>query len=91
MEERQQGEGESASETSENTGGVGGRRLLLGPYHFNMKEEQEEEESDEDEEEGGAEEFLPCCRPAGQSDRFRVLKVSTNRIREPVEAPLQCS
>lgn len=47
MEERQQGEGESASETSENTGGVGGRRLLLGPYHFNMKEEQEEEESDD--------------------------------------------
>ncbi|KAM4577671.1 regulator of G-protein signaling 3-like isoform 2-T2 [Odontesthes bonariensis] len=59
VEERQQGEGESASETSENVGGVGGRGLLLRPRPFNMKEE----ESD-DEEEGGGAEFPFSHRPA---------------------------
>ncbi|XP_069581058.1 regulator of G-protein signaling 3-like [Brachyistius frenatus] len=47
-EERQQGEGESASETSESVGGVGRRKPR--PHLINMKEE---EESDGDEEEGG--------------------------------------
>lgn len=62
MEERQQGEGESASETSENVGGVGGRGFLLSPHHFNM-----EEESSEDEEgEGGVEEVTSSFRPAGE-------------------------
>ncbi|XP_035854931.1 regulator of G-protein signaling 3-like isoform X2 [Sander lucioperca] len=55
-EERQQGEGESASETSENVGGGVRGRVLL---HFNMKEE-EEEDSDGDEEE---EEFSSSYRP----------------------------
>lgn len=44
MEERQQGEGESASETSESAGGVGGRDFLLSPHHFNMNQEFDEEE-----------------------------------------------
>lgn len=61
MEERQQGEGESASETSESVGGVGGRGILLRSHHFNRKEE-EEESDDEDEEEGGAE--FTSYRPA---------------------------
>ncbi|KAM8760934.1 regulator of G-protein signaling 3-like isoform 1-T1 [Acanthopagrus schlegelii] len=62
VEERQQGEGESASETSENVGGVVGRSLQLSLHHFNMKEE--EEESDEEEEKGGdAEEFSSYYRP----------------------------
>lgn len=73
MEERQQGEGESASETSENVGGVGGRGFLLSPHHFNMKEEEEEESNeDEDEEEeeegGGAEDFTSTYRPEGESN-----------------------
>lgn len=63
MEERQQGEGESASETSEQMGGVGG--LQLSPTYFNMKEE--EEESDEEEEGRASEELLPKFRPQGQS------------------------
>lgn len=49
VEERQQGEGESASDTSENVGGAWGRGLHLTP--FNMHEAEEEEESDEDEHE----------------------------------------
>lgn len=53
MGERQQGEGESASETSEI---VGGRGLPLSPAHFPVKDE---EESDEEEEE------LTSNRPAG--------------------------
>lgn len=61
MEERQQGEGESASETSENVGGVGGRGLLLSPHHFNKSDEEEEDG-------GGAEDFISTYRPAGQSD-----------------------
>lgn len=65
MEERQQGEGESASETSENVGGVGGQGLLLSPYHFDMKEEEEEKSDEEEEDGGGAEEFI--YRPSGQS------------------------
>lgn len=64
VEERQQGEGESASETSESVGGVGGRGLLLSPHHFNMKEEDEDVSyEDEEEEEGGAEEFSSSYRP----------------------------
>lgn len=62
MEERQQGEGESASETSEQMGGVGG--LQLSPTHFNMKEE--EGESDEEEEGRPSDELLPKFRPEGQ-------------------------
>ncbi|XP_068166373.1 regulator of G-protein signaling 3 isoform X2 [Antennarius striatus] len=59
VEERQQGEGESASETSENVGGVGGRGLQLSPHHFNMMEEEEEESDDDnDDEEGGRSEEL---------------------------------
>lgn len=64
MEERQQGEGESASESSENVGGVGGRGLQFSPHHFNMKEE---EQSDGEEEGGGSEEFISTYRPEGQS------------------------
>ena len=65
MEERQQGEGESASETSENVGGVVGRSLQLSLHQFNMKGE----ESDEEEEKGGdAEEFTSYYRPEGQSE-----------------------
>lgn len=79
MEERQQGEGESASETSENVGGVGGRGFLLSPHHFNMKEEEESEEDDDDEEEGGgAEEFTSTHRPAGQSDWWFAVRVFKN-------------
>ncbi|KAK9523346.1 hypothetical protein VZT92_019742 [Zoarces viviparus] len=44
VEERQQGEGESASETSENVGGVRGRG-------FNRKEEEEESDDEEEEQE----------------------------------------
>lgn len=66
MEERQQGEGESASETSENVGGVGGRGFLLSPHHFNMKEEEEEESSEDEEEGRGAEEVPSSLRPAGE-------------------------
>lgn len=62
MEERQQGEGESASETSENVGGVGGRGFLLSPHHFNVPEESSEDK----EEEGGAEEMSSSFRPAGE-------------------------
>ncbi|XP_059193966.1 regulator of G-protein signaling 3-like [Centropristis striata] len=60
VEERQQGEGESASETSESVGRVWGRSLLLSPLHFHTKDE--EEESEEEEEGGGAEELT--FRPA---------------------------
>lgn len=62
MEERQQGEGESASETSENMGSVGGQGFLLSPHHFNMEEESNE---DEDGEKGG-EEVTSSFRPAGE-------------------------
>lgn len=47
MVERQQGEGESASETSENAGGVGGRGFLLSPHHFNMNQESDRDEEEE--------------------------------------------
>ncbi|XP_072243193.1 regulator of G-protein signaling 3-like isoform X2 [Leuresthes tenuis] len=60
VEERQQGEGESASETSENVGGVGGRILILSPHHFSMKDGEEES----DEEEGGGAEFSFSHRAA---------------------------
>lgn len=47
VEERQQGEGESASDTSENVGGVWGRGLHLTP---SIKHETKKvEKSDEDE------------------------------------------
>lgn len=62
VEERQQGEGESASETSENVGGVKGHDFHLSPAHLNMKEE---EESERDEEEGGSTEEI-SFRPEGQ-------------------------
>ncbi|KAM9391792.1 regulator of G-protein signaling 3-like [Pholidichthys leucotaenia] len=52
--ERQQGEGESASETSENVGGVRRRSFVIMPHPFNMKEE-ESEECDEEEDGGGVE------------------------------------
>jgi len=68
VEERQQGEGESASETSENVGGVGGRGLMLSPHHFNMKDGEEES----DEEEGGGAEFPFTHRPAGQFQLYKV-------------------
>lgn len=64
VEERQQGEGESASETSENMGGVWGRGLHFSPLHFNM---QEEEETDEEEEGGACEGLISKYRPEGQS------------------------
>lgn len=63
VEERQQGEGESASETSENMGGVWGRGLHFSPLHFNMQEE----ETDEEEEGGAHEELISKYRPEGQS------------------------
>lgn len=66
VEERQQGEGESASETSENVGGVGGRGLQLSPHHFNMKGEEGEESDEEEEQGGGPEEFSSTYRPKGQ-------------------------
>lgn len=59
VEERQQGEGESASDTSENVGGAWGRGLHLTP--FNMHE-AEEEESDEDEHERDCEGSLSKYR-----------------------------
>lgn len=64
MEERQQGEGESASETSEHVGGVCVRGLLLSSTHFNEEEESEEEDG------GGAEEKF-IYRPEGQSEPQR--------------------
>nr|XP_020450774.1 regulator of G-protein signaling 3-like isoform X2 [Monopterus albus] len=65
VEERQQGEGESCSETSENIGGVGGCGLQIGSHHFNMKEEEEGEiAEDEEEGGGGAKEFTCTYRPA---------------------------
>ena len=67
VEERQQGEGESSSETSENMGGVGGHGML-SPHHFNMKEEEGEESVEEEEEGGGDEELTSTYRPAGQSE-----------------------
>ncbi|KAM7390936.1 hypothetical protein PAMP_021664 [Pampus punctatissimus] len=56
----QQGEGESASETSEGMACVGGRGLLLSPAHFIMKEE----DSDEEEEKEGGAEFSSSCKAA---------------------------
>lgn len=64
MEERQQGEGESASETSEKVGGVRGRGFLLSRHHFSMNQEKDEDSDDEEEEEEGPEVFT--YRPAGQ-------------------------
>lgn len=64
VEERQQGEGESASETSENVGGVGGQGFQFSPNYFNMKEG---EETDEEEDGGGSEEFISMYRPEGWS------------------------
>lgn len=49
--ERQQGEGESASETSDNVGGVRGCDIQSGPAYGIMNEED-----DESDEEGGASE-----------------------------------
>lgn len=63
VEERQQGEGESASETSEYVGGIGGRGIELSPHHFTMKEE---EESDDEEQGGDSEVFISMYRPEGQ-------------------------
>uniref|UniRef100_A0A8C6PBL4 RGS domain-containing protein n=1 Tax=Nothobranchius furzeri TaxID=105023 RepID=A0A8C6PBL4_NOTFU len=57
VEERQQGEGESASETSEN-GGVRAGGLLLNPHHFGLQDEDEVDSK----EEGGEVTF----RPAGE-------------------------
>ncbi|KAK2838241.1 hypothetical protein Q5P01_015453 [Channa striata] len=60
VEERQQGEGESASETSENVGSIG--RLLLSPPCFNMKEGGGS--SEDEEEEGATEKWSSSFRPA---------------------------
>lgn len=60
VEERQQGEGESASETSENVGGVRGHDIQPGSAHCLMK--GDEEESDE---EGGATERQVPFRAEG--------------------------
>lgn len=62
VEERQQGEGESASDTSENVGGAWGRGLHLTPS--NMYRAEEEEESDEDEHDRDCEE--PKYKSEGQ-------------------------
>lgn len=64
VEERQQGEGESASETSENVGGVGGQGLQFSTNYFNNKEG---EETDEEEDGGGSQEFISMYRPEGRS------------------------
>lgn len=63
VEERQQGEGESASETSEYVGGIWGQGIELGPHHFTMKEE---EESDDEEQGGDSEVFISMYRPEGE-------------------------
>lgn len=57
VEERQQGEGESASETCENVGGVKGYDVQSGPAHYFMTEESE----------GGASEEQVPLRPEGGS------------------------
>ncbi|XP_037536718.1 regulator of G-protein signaling 3 [Nematolebias whitei] len=62
VEERQQGEGESTSETSDSVGGVAGQGLLSSPHLFDLKNEYEEEEERDEEEEGSDEEFT--SRPA---------------------------
>lgn len=64
VEERQQGEGESASDISENVGGAWGRGVLV--TQFNMHETEEEEESDEDENERDCEGLLSKYKPEGQ-------------------------
>uniref|UniRef100_A0A1A8EV26 RGS domain-containing protein n=1 Tax=Nothobranchius korthausae TaxID=1143690 RepID=A0A1A8EV26_9TELE len=56
VEERQQGEGESASETSENVGGVRAGGLLLSPHHFGLQNEDEVDNK----EEGGEVTFRPA-------------------------------
>lgn len=61
VEERQQGEGESASETSEHVGGARGHDIQLGSAHCLMKEE-DEEESDEG---GATEEQVPFRAEGG--------------------------
>lgn len=71
VEERQQGEGESASETTENVGGVGGQGLQFSPHYFNMKEG---EETDEEEDGGGSEEFISTYRREGWSAVLKFLK-----------------
>uniref|UniRef100_A0A3P9KUD1 RGS domain-containing protein n=1 Tax=Oryzias latipes TaxID=8090 RepID=A0A3P9KUD1_ORYLA len=58
VEERQQGEGESASETSESVGG-----LLLSPLHLDVKHHDEEREDSEEEDRGVAGELAFTCRP----------------------------
>lgn len=63
VEERQQGEGESASDTSEYVGGIVGRGIDLSPHHFTMKEE---EESDDEEQGADSEVFISMHRPEGQ-------------------------
>ncbi|XP_015258044.1 PREDICTED: regulator of G-protein signaling 3-like isoform X1 [Cyprinodon variegatus] len=50
-EERQQGEGESSSETSESLGGFVGKGLLLSPQHINIYNEEDDSPEEEDEEE----------------------------------------
>lgn len=58
-EERQQGEGQSASETSESVGRLRGQSFLSSPASFAMEEEEE----------GEGEVLSSTHRPAGQFDR----------------------
>ncbi|XP_016898478.1 regulator of G-protein signaling 3-like isoform X2 [Cynoglossus semilaevis] len=64
--ERQQGEGESASETSETTGILRGQNVRFSHlYDMQAKQDEDDGSDDEEEEEGGdTEEFISTYRPA---------------------------
>lgn len=68
--ERQQGEGESASETSETTGILRGQNVRFSHlYDMQAKQDEDDGSDDEEEEEGGdTEEFISTYRPAGEFD-----------------------